>query len=157
MPSNPHKGQSLNIVHRPSIQNMMAPQWSIGAIIIEAVARNLKEKLRKYKMRIIIAMARNLKLKLKTANWQKPQGSGVYFTISRAQVSRMIGILSSDGSSDLWWQWAKFQFGSYYLPWSSLATPPPPSTPLVIGEIDLSGGSSCRQEEKEEEDHRRDH
>ena len=45
MPSNPHKGQSLNIVHRPSIQNMMAPQWLIGAIIIEAVARNLKEKL----------------------------------------------------------------------------------------------------------------
>ena len=54
---------------------MMAPQWLIGAIIIAAVARNPKEKLRKSKMQIITVMAKieitdgQLSLSLSEATW----------------------------------------------------------------------------------------
>ena len=52
---------------------MMAPQWLIGAIIIAAVARNLKEKLRKSKMQIITVMAKieitDGQLSLSEATW----------------------------------------------------------------------------------------
>ena len=54
---------------------MMAPQWLIGAIIIAAVARNPKEKLRNSIMQILTAMAKieitdgQLSLSLSEATW----------------------------------------------------------------------------------------
>ena len=47
------KFHPIIVPHPLSVQKMMAPQWLIGAIILAAAARNLREKLGKSKMQIV--------------------------------------------------------------------------------------------------------